>query len=156
MAAADRFNVNTSLSRNWEHVNAKFTGTGHPDMTRQCVAAVVGARRWARAACLTHPPTPSTHCATTPSPSASEFAAHHHRDTNCTVLGLPDMLLYASTAEGVTTARMRYQLLERMASPVGPPPALSPAALLARKVLQKTAAKGGGGGAGASGGMADR
>ena len=42
--AADRFNVNTSLSKNWEHVNAKFVGTGHPDISRQCV--------------LTRPPAP--------------------------------------------------------------------------------------------------
>ena len=70
------------------------------------------------------------------------------------MLGLPDMLLYASTAEGVTSARMRYQLLERMASPVGPPPALSPAALLARKVLQKTGAAAGSSGGGAAAGAA--
>ena len=56
------------------------------------------------------------------------------------MLGLPDMLLYASTAEGVTSARMRYMLLERMAAPVGPPPAQSPAALLAKQVLQKAGA----------------
>ena len=54
------------------------------------------------------------------------------------------MLLYASAAEGVTAARMRYMLLERMAAPVGPAPAQSPAELLAKKVLaQKRAAEGG-------------
>ena len=57
------------------------------------------------------------------------------------------MLLYASTAEGVTTARMRYTLLERMAAPVGSPPAQSPAALLAKKVLQQKAQASSGGGA---------
>ena len=59
---ADRFNVNTSLSRNWEHVNTKFTGTGNPDMTRQCVVAA-GAHAPARAQRtqpLTAPPLPPT------------------------------------------------------------------------------------------------
>lgn len=29
--------MNVSLSKNWEHLQNKFVGTGHPDMTRQCV-----------------------------------------------------------------------------------------------------------------------
>ena len=105
MRGMDRFNVNTSLSRNWEHVNSKFVGTGNPDITRH------------------------------------EFAAHHHRDTNCMLVGLNDMLLYASTAEGVSSARMRYTLLEKMASPVGPPPSQAPAALLTKRVLKIVSAK---------------
>ena len=31
----DRFNVNVSMSKNWEHLANKFVGTGHPDLTRQ-------------------------------------------------------------------------------------------------------------------------
>ena len=34
----DRFNVNISLSKNWEHLQNKFLGTGHPDMTRHELA----------------------------------------------------------------------------------------------------------------------
>jgi hypothetical protein len=34
-AGVDRFNVNTSLSKNWEHLQNKYVGTGHPDLTRQ-------------------------------------------------------------------------------------------------------------------------
>jgi splicing factor 3B subunit 5 len=30
----DRFNVNTSLSNNWEQLQAKHAGTGHPDTTK--------------------------------------------------------------------------------------------------------------------------
>ena len=30
----DRFNVNVSLSKNWEHLQSKFVGTGHPDLSR--------------------------------------------------------------------------------------------------------------------------
>ena len=34
MSGADRFNVNLSFSRNWEHLHRKFVGTGNPDTTR--------------------------------------------------------------------------------------------------------------------------
>lgn len=102
MANTDRFNVNTSLSKNWEHLQNKFLGTGHPDITRH------------------------------------EWAANHHRDTNATLLGHHDMLLYAATAEGVAVGRMRYNLMERMLSPVGPPPAAPPAALLHEAVMAAT------------------
>jgi splicing factor 3B subunit 5 len=34
MAGTDRFNVNVSLGKNWEHLQTKFVGTGHPDLTR--------------------------------------------------------------------------------------------------------------------------
>lgn len=34
----DRANVNLSLSRNWEHLAARFVGTGHPEMTRHAWA----------------------------------------------------------------------------------------------------------------------
>ena len=30
----DRFNVNTSLSSNWESLQSKHAGTGHPDITK--------------------------------------------------------------------------------------------------------------------------
>ena len=131
---SDRFNVNTSLSRNWEHVNTKFVGTGHPDISRQCV--------WQAEPLVLSPWPPSL----TPSPPPahtllpSEFASHHHRDTHSTLLGHSDMLLFASAAEGVTSARMKFMLLERMAAPVGPPPAQSPAALLAKQVLERAGA----------------
>ena len=99
-----------------------------------------------------HAPSPAAH----PSPHTrasprSEWAAGHHRDTNATVLGHFDMLLYASAAEGAATGRTRFSLLTKMIEPVGPPPALSPAALLTRAVLAKAGAAGAaGGGAGAA------
>eukprot|EP01138_Halocafeteria_seosinensis_P006638 gb/GECG01006786.1/.p1 GENE.gb/GECG01006786.1/~~gb/GECG01006786.1/.p1 ORF type:complete len:139 (+),score=32.80 gb/GECG01006786.1/:1-417(+) len=33
-ASTDRFNVNISFSSNWEHLQNKFVGTGHPDITK--------------------------------------------------------------------------------------------------------------------------
>jgi hypothetical protein len=35
VATQERFNVNISLSRNWEHVATRYVGTGHPDLTKQ-------------------------------------------------------------------------------------------------------------------------
>mmetsp|Transcript_17565 Transcript_17565/g.34543 ORF Transcript_17565/g.34543 Transcript_17565/m.34543 type:complete len:99 (+) Transcript_17565:110-406(+) len=32
--STDRFNVNVSLGKNWEHLQNRFVGTGHPDMTK--------------------------------------------------------------------------------------------------------------------------
>ncbi|KAA0148112.1 hypothetical protein FNF27_06957 [Cafeteria roenbergensis] len=32
--ASDRYNVNVSFSKNWDHLKSKFVGTGHPEMTR--------------------------------------------------------------------------------------------------------------------------
>jgi hypothetical protein len=56
------------------------------------------------------------------------------------VLGHYDMLLYASTAEGAAAGRTRYSLLTKMVDPVGSPPAIAPAAALAKAVLAKTGA----------------
>jgi splicing factor 3B subunit 5 len=38
-APGERFNVNVSLSKNWEHLANKFLGTGHPDISRHELAA---------------------------------------------------------------------------------------------------------------------
>jgi hypothetical protein len=35
----ERFNVNASLSSNWEFLQTRFAGTGHPDITRHEWAA---------------------------------------------------------------------------------------------------------------------
>jgi splicing factor 3B subunit 5 len=32
---ADRFNVNLTLSRNWEYLRSRYVGTGNPDTTRE-------------------------------------------------------------------------------------------------------------------------
>ena len=34
--AADRFNIN----RQWEHLQAKYVGTGHADTTKLCVSLI--------------------------------------------------------------------------------------------------------------------
>lgn len=53
MQAADRFNVNTSLSKNWEHLQNKYVGTGHPDISKHEWA--VNQHRDTAASLLGHP-----------------------------------------------------------------------------------------------------
>ena len=65
---------------------------------------------------------------------------NHHRDTNATLLGHYDMLLYASVAEGVSVGRMRYTLQSKMVSPCGLPPAAPAASVLAQSAAAGKAA----------------
>lgn len=83
---ADRFNVNVSLSKNWEHLQTKFVGTGHPDLTRH------------------------------------EWAVNHQRDSYASHIGHADMLAYFAAAQNQAVGRTRYELMERMVQPCGPPP----------------------------------
>ncbi|RLN74847.1 hypothetical protein BBJ28_00022290, partial [Nothophytophthora sp. Chile5] len=80
--AADRFNVN----RQWEHLQAKYVGTGHADTTK------------------------------------FEWAVNQHRDTLASHLGHSDMLAFFAVAENEAIGRVRYNMLEKMLQPCGPPP----------------------------------
>lgn len=74
------------MSNNWEFLQQRFVGTGHPDITRH------------------------------------EWAANHHRDTFATFLGHHDLIAYAAVAENVAIGRARFNMIEKMLAPVGPPP----------------------------------
>mmetsp|Transcript_6003 Transcript_6003/g.8976 ORF Transcript_6003/g.8976 Transcript_6003/m.8976 type:complete len:90 (-) Transcript_6003:271-540(-) len=80
--AADRFSFNKS----WEHIQNKFVGTGHSDMTK------------------------------------FEWATNQHRDTLASHVGHYDMMSYFAVAQNDSIGRVRYQLLEKMLQPCGPPP----------------------------------
>ncbi len=64
----------------------------------------------------THPPTPTL-------PTPSEWLTNQHRDTYATHLGHHDQLAYIAVAQNDAVGRVRYQLLEKMLQPCGPPPA---------------------------------
>eukprot|EP01038_Epipyxis_sp_PR26KG_P018601 gene18601-26293_t len=81
--AADRYSINKS----WEHVQNKFVGTGHSDMTK------------------------------------FEWMVNQHRDTLASHIGHYDMLSYFAVAQNDSVGRVRYQMLEKMLQPCGPPPA---------------------------------
>jgi splicing factor 3B subunit 5 len=108
--AADRFNVNTSLSKNWEHLQNKYVGTGHPDISKhewavnQVSVNPVG-EGTPRDLNSPHPPPPQ------------------HRDTAASLLGHPDMLQYIAAAENVAVGRAKFTILESMLAPCGTAPA---------------------------------
>ncbi|SCV70619.1 BQ2448_3381 [Microbotryum intermedium] len=51
-----------------------------------------------------------------------EWFSHQHRDTYASVVGHPPLLNYMAIAEGEATARVKFELTERMLQPCGPPP----------------------------------
>ena len=118
--------MNVSLSKNWEHLQNKFVGTGHPDLTRQCVTA----RSSCAPACARVPrmraPAPTPAPRRPPCPARSEWAVNHHRDSIASHIGHTDLLTYFAVAEGASVGRTRYAMLERMIQPCGPPPAAKP------------------------------
>jgi len=81
--AADRFSINKSF----DHVQSKFVGTGHSDISK------------------------------------FEWASNQHRDTLASNIGHYDMLSFIAVAQSDSVGRVRYQLLEKMLQPCGPPPA---------------------------------
>ena len=52
-----------------------------------------------------------------------EWASNQHRDTIASHVGHYDMLSYFAVAQNDSVGRVRYQLLEKMLQPCGPPPA---------------------------------
>ncbi len=58
-----------------------------------------------------------------PDTSKWEWGTNMHRDTNASLVGHKDQLLFLSIGENVSRERMRVQLIERMLQPCGPPPA---------------------------------
>lgn len=63
---------------------------------------------------------------TLPPPSQnkhSEWLTNQHRDTYATHLGHHDQLAYIAVAQNDAVGRVRYQMLEKMLQPCGPPPA---------------------------------
>jgi hypothetical protein len=52
----------------------------------------------------------------------SEWAVNQHRDSMASFRGHPDALSLFAMAENQTTGRVRYNMLEKMVQPCGPPP----------------------------------
>lgn len=51
-----------------------------------------------------------------------EWLTNQHRDSLGSYLGHYDLLSYYAVAENETKARIRYNIMERMLQPSGPPP----------------------------------
>jgi splicing factor 3B subunit 5 len=54
--------------------------------------------------------------------SHSEWFTHQHRDTYASIIGHPTLLNFTAIADGEATARVKFELAERMLQPCGPPP----------------------------------
>mmetsp|Transcript_10251 Transcript_10251/g.38838 ORF Transcript_10251/g.38838 Transcript_10251/m.38838 type:complete len:88 (+) Transcript_10251:109-372(+) len=52
-----------------------------------------------------------------------EWATNMQRDTLSSHFGHADMVMYIGVAQNDSHGRVRYQLLEKMLQPCGPPPA---------------------------------
>lgn len=51
-----------------------------------------------------------------------EWLTNQHRDSYASYMGHPDLLNYFAIAENESKARVRFNLMERMLQPCGPPP----------------------------------
>nr|CAB3266005.1 probable splicing factor 3B subunit 5 [Phallusia mammillata] len=51
-----------------------------------------------------------------------EWMTNQHRDTLASYLGHHDLLTYIAIAENESKARVRFNLLDKMFQPCGPPP----------------------------------
>ncbi|KAL9702967.1 hypothetical protein quinque_006485 [Culex quinquefasciatus] len=51
-----------------------------------------------------------------------EWLTNQHRDSQSTYLGHYDMLSYFAVAENESKARIRFNIMEKMLQPCGPPP----------------------------------
>ncbi|KAL7417514.1 splicing factor 3B subunit 5/RDS3 complex subunit 10 [Mrakia frigida] len=77
-----RYTTNTQI----EQLHARYTGTGHADMTKY------------------------------------EWLTHQARDTYASIIGHAPLLSYVSLADGESLGRTKFEMLERMLQPCGPPP----------------------------------
>jgi splicing factor 3B subunit 5 len=51
-----------------------------------------------------------------------EWLTNQHRDTLASIMGHPDLLNYVAVAENEAKARVRFNMMEKMLQPCGPPP----------------------------------
>jgi splicing factor 3B subunit 5 len=79
---SDRHNITSQV----EHLQAKYVGTGHADLTK------------------------------------FEWAVNQHRDSYASYIGHYPILSYFAISENEPIARVRYNFLEKMIQPCGPPP----------------------------------
>ena len=61
-----------------------------------------------------------------PDTSRWEWVTNQHRDSYASYLGHPDLLNMISICENETRARTKFNLLQRMVQPCGPPPEKGP------------------------------
>ena len=97
--SAGRFNILSQM----EHLQSKYMGTGHADTTKF---------EWA-----TH-----QHRWETFREGAKQNESLFSRDTFASLMGHTDLTNHLAICENESKARVRFQMLEKMLQPCGPPP----------------------------------
>ena len=97
--SAGRFNILSQM----EHLQSKYMGTGHADTTKF---------EWA-----THQHRWESNFRTRNQPRC-----HFSRDTFASLMGHTDLTNHLAICENESKARVRFQMLEKMLQPCGPPP----------------------------------
>lgn len=83
-------------------MHARYTGTIHPDITKQYVirALQILSSEYAETDFLIA------------FSSFSEWITHQHRDTSASIIGHPSLLSYLAVAEGESRARVKFELCQ--------------------------------------------
>ncbi|KAF9077494.1 splicing factor 3B subunit 5, partial [Rhodocollybia butyracea] len=55
-------------------------------------------------------------------PPDSDWLTHQHRDTLSSIVGHSTLTSFLAIADGEATARVKFEMTERMLQPCGPPP----------------------------------
>lgn len=129
---SDRFNINAQL----EHLQAKYVGTGHPDINRfevrgDGLGVVAGLLRrlrctWARHAStpggpdgaalpvrlFPTPPLPPNHSTPSPPLSPPQWNLNIKRDTYASLIGHQTLTAYHAIAENESIGRVKYGFLQ--------------------------------------------
>jgi splicing factor 3B subunit 5 len=100
---SDRHNITSQV----EHLQAKYVGTGHADLTKLYVS------------CFQRVNHENLH---NKKSLISEWAVNQHRDSYASYIGHYPILSYFAISENEPIARVRYNFLEKMIQPCGPPP----------------------------------
>ncbi|EIM20694.1 splicing factor 3B subunit 5/RDS3 complex subunit 10 [Wallemia mellicola CBS 633.66] len=79
-------NLNYIQNQQLERLHARYTGTGHPDISKH------------------------------------EWVTNQQRDTLSSIVGHPTLSSYMSIADGQSISRTKFNMIEAMISPAGPPP----------------------------------
>ncbi|KAJ4002198.1 splicing factor 3B subunit 10-domain-containing protein [Lentinula boryana] len=110
MSSELRYTANTQL----EHLHARYTGTGHADLTKNYSRIFGFACNHLSSSAIAEVLTVKT--------LRSEWLTHQHRDTLSSIVGHPTLTSFLAIADGVSIARVKYDMTQKMLQPCGPPP----------------------------------
>ena len=117
MTSQERFsNVHAQL----EHLQSKYVGTGHSDTTKLCARARPTPTRTlvGRGGSKTR----SARSRAPPPHARSEWGVNQHRDSLALYAGFDSLSHHIAIAENESVGRVKFNCLQKMIQPCGPPP----------------------------------